>query len=130
MSRGGYRACLACRIVLVVTLVSGLAGARQVPVRGQNTAARKIDLNTATAKQLEALPRIGPKRAAAIVKYRERIGRFTRVTQLLRIKGIGKKTLRRLQPLVSVSRGTQSVEQEKEGFRCPVQDGVCRAPSG
>lgn len=126
MSCGDYRGWFARRIVLVVTLVAGLAEAGRAPPQPQHGAVHKIDLNTATAKQLEALPRIGPKRAAAIVKYRKRIGRFTRVTQLLRIKGIGKKTLLRLRPLVTVSRGTRPTETAGKSA-CPVQGGVCPA---
>lgn len=119
MHRREHRRKLACQIVWIVALVSGLAGAQQ-----QSVATRKIHLNTATAKQLETLPYIGPKRAAAIMEYRKRIGGFTRITQLLRIKGIGKKTLARLQPLVSISRGVQATKEPG----CPVRDGLCSAP--
>lgn len=62
-----------------------------------------VVLNTATAEQLVALPGIGPKRAAAILALRERLGgRFRRVEDLRRVKGIGPAALRRLKPLVTV----------------------------
>ncbi|MEQ8273385.1 MAG: helix-hairpin-helix domain-containing protein [Deltaproteobacteria bacterium] len=62
----------------------------------------KLDLNTATIAQLVKLPGVGPKRADAIVKLRERVP-FRRVRDLLRVRGIGRKSLARLRPLVRVA---------------------------
>jgi competence protein ComEA len=56
-----------------------------------------LDLNHATAEELTQLPGIGPKRAEAIVARRKERP-YTRVTQLLEVKGIGKRTLERLRP--------------------------------
>lgn len=64
---------------------------------------QRVDLNHASVEELRTLPGIGPKRAQAIVEYRARRP-FTRVTQLLEIRGIGRKTLARLRPLVFVGR--------------------------
>lgn len=52
-----------------------------------------VDLNVATEKELRTLPGVGAKKAAAILALRERLGRFKKVTDLLRVKGIGPKTL-------------------------------------
>jgi competence protein ComEA len=60
-------------------------------------AALVLDLNHASAEELTQLPGIGPKRAEAIVARRKQRP-FTRVTQLLEVKGIGKRTLERLRP--------------------------------
>ncbi|MEZ4699982.1 MAG: helix-hairpin-helix domain-containing protein [Rhodothermales bacterium] len=57
-----------------------------------------IRLNTATAAELEALPRIGPRTAERIVAFREARGPFRRPEDLLQIKGIGEKTLEALRP--------------------------------
>lgn len=64
-------------------------------------ASEPIDLNTAPAAALQGLPGIGPKKAEAIIALRGRRP-FTRVTQLLEVRGIGKKTLERLKELVFV----------------------------
>lgn len=64
-------------------------------------AAEPIDLNAAPLAQLQELPGIGPKKAEAIVTLRQRRP-FSRVSQLLEVRGIGKKTLERLKPLVRV----------------------------
>ena len=52
-----------------------------------------ININTATAQQLEALPGIGPTYAQRIVDYRNANGPFTSPSQLLNISGIGEKRL-------------------------------------
>ncbi len=57
------------------------------------TAGEKINLNTATAEQIALLPGIGPKLAASIVADREKNGKFKRVADLDRVKGIGRKKL-------------------------------------
>lgn len=60
--------------------------------------ALRVDLNTASAADLERLPRIGPKTAARILAYREANGPFRDVAELTRVRGIGEKTLAQLRP--------------------------------
>ncbi|MDG4594192.1 MAG: ComEA family DNA-binding protein [Candidatus Contendobacter sp.] len=67
------------------------------------TFAQAIDINTATAEQLEkGLKGIGPKKAADIVKYREANGPFKSVDDLAKVPGIKGKTLDGIKPLVTV----------------------------
>jgi competence protein ComEA len=61
-----------------------------------------VDLNTATAEQLEALPGVGPATSRAILAYRASHGRFRSVTELLEVPGIGPAKLEALRPLVRV----------------------------
>ena len=64
--------------------------------------AASINLNTATASELQRLPRIGPKMAARIIGYREAHGAFRRVQDLIQVRGIGKKTLAQLTPYLVI----------------------------
>ena len=61
-----------------------------------------LDLNTATADQLDGLPGIGPVTAAKILAWRATNGRFTVVDELTEVPGIGPKTLEELRPHVRV----------------------------
>ncbi len=62
----------------------------------------KIDLNSATMNELMRLPGIGPKRAEEIVRYRLMRNGFKRPADLMRIKGIGRRTYFKLKPFVRV----------------------------
>lgn len=62
----------------------------------------KINLNTATAEQLDTLPGVGPVTAKAILDWRQKNGRFGAVEDLLDVKGIGDATLAELRDYVSV----------------------------
>lgn len=62
----------------------------------------RLDLNAASAVDLQALPGVGPVTAARIVSHREVIGRFDDVTQLLEVRGIGPATFAAIEPEVGV----------------------------
>jgi competence protein ComEA len=61
-----------------------------------------LDLNTATAEQLDTLPGVGPVTAAAIVAWRQAHGKFTTVDQLADVDGIGPARLEKLRAQVHV----------------------------
>lgn len=61
-----------------------------------------VDLNTADAAALDALPGVGPATAAAILEHRTKVGAFTSVDQLLDVPGIGDAKLEALRDLVTV----------------------------
>lgn len=66
------------------------------------TPAAPIDLNTATAEQLDLLPGVGPSTAAAILAYRSEQGRFRSVDELQEVRGIGPAKFEALVDLVVV----------------------------
>lgn len=59
-----------------------------------------VYVNHASFEELRRLPGVGPKRADAILALRQRMGSFRRVEDLLRVKGIGRATLRKWRPLL------------------------------
>ena len=93
----------------LVNLAAPLADGEQVlvPVRGAAATAggapsptAPVDLNTATADQLDALPGIGPATAQKIIAYRQAHGPFRAIDELEGVPGIGPSKLAQLQGLV------------------------------
>jgi competence protein ComEA len=80
-------------------LATGDSGGADAPA-GENV--EPVDLNNATAVQLDALPGVGPATAAAIIAYRTQHGPFRTVDALGDVKGIGTAKLEQLRPLVTV----------------------------
>jgi len=72
------------------------------PVGAPTTAIVRVQLNTATAEQLDTLPGVGPVTAQAILQWRADNGPFTSVDELLEVSGIGDATLADLRPYVYV----------------------------
>jgi comEA protein len=65
---------------------------------------KPLDLNSATAEELQQLPGIGPSTAKAIVQFREKSGPFQRVEDLLVIHGISRARLEKLRPYVTIGK--------------------------
>ena len=68
--------------------------------------AHPLDLNTATAEQLQQVPGIGPSTAKAIVNFRQKSGPFQRIEDLLAIKGISKARLEKMRPYLTINPAT------------------------
>jgi competence protein ComEA len=67
---------------------------------GTATVGTIVDLNTATLAQLDTIPGVGPVTAQAILDYRTKHGRFSRVEELQEVDGIGTKTYAQIAPHV------------------------------
>ena len=84
-------------IILVILLtfgLSSLASAKDAsPEKTIPVLEGKLNINTATAKELKMLPGIGEKTAANVIEYRTQNGNYTEPKALVKIKGIGRKTL-------------------------------------
>lgn len=68
--------------------------AKDAPVR--------MNLNTASERLLQRLPRIGPALSARIVAYREAHGPFAQPSHIVRVRGIGPKTFEQMEPYLFV----------------------------
>ena len=71
----------------------------QPPAENQPTL---LNINTASTKELQTLPSIGPQMAQRIIQYREEHGDFESVDALTEVKGIGEKTLEKVKPFICV----------------------------
>ena len=67
------------------------------------TSAAPLNLNTATADQLDGLPGVGKAMATRILEYRQKQGGFKKIEELMNVKGIGEKNFLKLKPLVTVA---------------------------
>lgn len=68
-----------------------------------------VDINLANAEDLEMIPRIGPVLAQRIIQYRQENGRFSRLQELKRVKGIGNATFNKIVPYVAIGgKGAES----------------------
>ena len=77
-------------------LPSSPLSATVTPAPAPRSEASLLNLNTASIGELDALPGIGPSKAAAILQYRERQGRFSSVDELERVPGFGPAAVSRL----------------------------------
>lgn len=124
-------------LTLFVAVVSLLAAseaaadtARRGPPKARTTVELTgvINLNTATEAQLGLLPGVGASKARAIVALRSK-KKFTSTDQVMKVKGIGKKTYRKLKPHLAVSGQTTLVRSKKpaRAAMAPAHE-VSRAP--
>ena len=101
--------CLGCIFAMVVLFWGVPCDSWLYALQSQEKAAQPqkaaIDINKATANDLQKLPGIGPSLAEQIVAYREKHGPFRRVEDLMAIRGIGFKKWKQIRPYVRVGDG-------------------------
>ena len=87
----------ACALALVTACAVALAAQAADPQPGLTGT---VNVNTATAEELQLLPGIGAARADALIDLRKQRGGFKSLEQLKDVKGIGDASLERLRPYV------------------------------
>jgi len=70
--------------------------------QGKKIFLQPVNINTATAAQLQRVPSIGPKTAERIVAMRRNVGKFRSVDDLLAVRGVGQKRLAKMKPYLTV----------------------------
>jgi competence protein ComEA len=97
---------------LLLAFVAGAAAAsadqskpaaKPAAAKATATPAAPLNLNTATAAQLETLPGVGSAAAKRILEYRQKNGSFKKIEELMNVKGFGEKTFLKLKPLITVA---------------------------
>ena len=82
--------------------VAGVSSANQGSQPSQNSVPGLVNINTASASQLDSLPGIGPAYAQRIIDYRNANGGFKSLEEIQNIKGIGPKTFEKLKNLIAI----------------------------
>jgi competence protein ComEA len=89
-------------LVAAVPTVAEAAGGRSPARSTAVVSTGPVNINTASVEELDALPGIGPALAQRIADYRREHGPFTKVDDLLNVKGIGAKLLARIRERLTV----------------------------
>jgi comEA protein len=84
-----------CVALLFVTIAASTLVAKNPPTH-------RIDINSASSKELQELPGVGPTTAKAIIQFRTKSGQFNRVEDLLAIRGISETKLAKMRPYITV----------------------------
>lgn len=97
MERGTKRKVVAHLLMLAVAMTAtGLTMAAQA----KEPKGAPVDINKASAEELQDLPGVGPSLAQRIVEFREEHGPFQSVDDLLKVRGIGERSLERIRHLI------------------------------
>lgn len=75
---------------------------QNVAAMKQRAISNKININSASARELESLPRVGPVMAQRILSFRTDHGPFQSIDDLRQVKGIGEKTLARIRDRITI----------------------------
>ena len=106
---------LKCTAAVVLLIFFGAAGVLPAIAAGPegNTKEKPalVDVNSASAADLEKLPGIGPALAKRIVEFREKNGPFQSVDDLIKVQGIGEKSLARFREFVTASKPQKKQQQ-------------------
>ena len=100
----GWRVIVAMIAIAVAASGAAIDAQEKAPKpKGNQATTTPVNLNTATAAELQALPGVGAATAKLILEHRQKNGGFKKIEELMNIKGIGEKSFLKLKPLVTVT---------------------------
>ena len=99
---------IALVLVFVFALAAGVAApafaAAPAAAKPAASEARPVDLNSADSSALESVPGIGKSLSQRILAFREKNGPFQTVDDLLKVQGVGEKSIQKLRPYLTVTK--------------------------
>ena len=101
-----FRQCLSALVIVSIFAAAPQASVAQTPHNASAKAVATtgiVNINTASAAELEALPGVGAKTAARIVEYRQKNGPFKKIEELMNVRGVGEKNFLKLKPQIIVT---------------------------
>ena len=103
-----FRTLLSIVALSAVVIAQPSLAAAQAPAGSPAAAAQPdpeaiVNLNTATAKDLETLPGVGARTAERIIEYRQKNGPFKKIEDLMNVQGIGEKAFLKLRARLAVA---------------------------
>jgi competence protein ComEA len=90
-------------LLTAVLAIPAIVFAQQAAPAAADKPAATVNINTATATELVALPGIGPKLAQRIIDYREKNGGFKKLEDLMSVQGIGEKNFLKLKNRLTIT---------------------------
>jgi competence protein ComEA len=100
--------------VMSPSAVSSLSDQQATPAVPKRSHGGLLNLNRATEQDFDALPGIGPQLAERIMEYRQSVGGFQSLDELRAVKGIGKRKLERIRPLVTITPDARLSDKRKK----------------
>ena len=95
---------------LVLSVVFGLVFSSVLSLQvqaAQKESEKKININTASLAELQELPQIGVKVAQRIIDFRKEHGKFKKIEEIMKIRGIGEKTFKKIKDLITVGKSSK-----------------------
>jgi comEA protein len=121
-SQGNYRRLLSSLLCLLISCCAAPAFAKKKPP------AHPINLNSASAAELQQVPGIGPSTADKILEMRKSYGAFKSVDDLLAIKGIGPKRLEKMRKYLTVGKLPQTKKPTTNAPAPPAKSPPAKTP--
>ena len=81
---------------MLLILGLALAPASALAQKSKAPSTEKVNINTGTLEQLQTLPGIGPSTAKKIIELRTKNGKFSKIEEILNVKGIGEKQFQKM----------------------------------
>jgi|GEM_PF-2343860 len=100
-------------VLMLVSLPIYFSGSTDVDTQTQRQARYRVDINCPRWAEFANLPMVGEKTAKAIVEHGQAIGGFGSVNQLVEVKGVGAKTLAKIQPFLVHSNENEMTQQRE-----------------